>query len=176
MLVSTAIAIVSLGSTSNAMAASPHLKARASAAQAAPQIMYKDLIRPNGHMRSDAVHQADVAACYRQTGASRYLPDSAAMKKCMLSRGYSFMWQRGFATASRQAGSNEDWTPPADTSASDAIGWAAEQSANDASAAAAEQESQLATEMNASNAAAAAQNAEAEDMTNQYMMNEVNSR
>ena len=88
--------------------------ATAVAAQAVPQTAYKDLIRPNGQKRSDAVYQADVNACYRQTGGSPYLPDSAAMKKCMLSRGYRFMWQRGFASGSRQAAPSYDYSPPPD--------------------------------------------------------------
>ena len=83
----------------------------AAQAQAVPQTMYKDLIRPNGHMRSDAVHQADVDACYRQTGTGPYAPDTAAMKKCMLGRGYRFMWQRGFASGSRRAAPSYDPGP-----------------------------------------------------------------
>ena len=90
--------------------------ATAVAAQAVPQTAYKDLIRPNGQKRSDAVYQADVDACYRQTGGSPYVPDSAAMKKCMLSHGYRFMWQRGFASVSRRAPSSGvyDYSPPPD--------------------------------------------------------------
>jgi hypothetical protein len=81
------------------------------AAQARPVAQYYDLIRPNGHMRSDAVHQADVDACYRQTGTGPYEPDTAAMKKCMLSRGYRFMWQRGFVSGSRQGAPSYDSGP-----------------------------------------------------------------
>jgi len=82
------------------------------AAQAAPQTMYKDLVRPNGQKRSEAVYQADVNACYRQTGGSPYLPDSAAMKKCMLSRGYRFMWQRGFASGSVRSAPSSAYVDP----------------------------------------------------------------
>ena len=64
------------------------------AAQARPVNAYYDLIRPNGHPRADAIHQTDLDFCYRQTGASRYRLDNAAMKKCMLGRGYRFMWGR----------------------------------------------------------------------------------
>jgi len=67
-------------------------------------------------------------------------------------------------------------TPIPDTSASDANGWAIEQNAQDAAAAAMQEEDQSLDEMNASNAAAAAQNAAAEDMINQDMMNQVNSQ
>jgi hypothetical protein len=52
---------------------------------------YRDLIRPHGHPRSDAVHQADLNYCYSQTGASRAFPDTPAFKQCMLVRGYR--WQ-----------------------------------------------------------------------------------
>jgi hypothetical protein len=76
--------------------------ANAAAAQV-PQTMYKDLVRPNGQKRSAAAYQADVDACYRQTGGTPYLPDSAAMKKCMLSHGYRFVWQRGYDSGSRAA-------------------------------------------------------------------------
>jgi hypothetical protein len=64
------------------------------AAQARPVNAYYDLIRPNGHPRSDAIHQADLDYCYAKTGASRYRLDNAAMKQCMLGRGYRFMWGR----------------------------------------------------------------------------------
>jgi hypothetical protein len=64
------------------------------AAQARPVASYHDLIRPNGHPRSDAIHQADLDFCYQQTGQSRYSLDGPAFKKCMLSRGYRFEWQR----------------------------------------------------------------------------------
>ena len=74
-----------------------------------PQAMYKDLIRPNGHPRSDAIHQADVDACYAQTGNSRYEPDGPAMKQCMRSRGYQFKWQRGFASNSGGATAGGNW-------------------------------------------------------------------
>jgi len=64
------------------------------AAQAYPVAMYYDLIRPNGHPRSAAIYQSNLDACYRQTGQSRYKADGPAFKKCMLSRGYRFVWQR----------------------------------------------------------------------------------
>jgi hypothetical protein len=63
-------------------------------AQARPVASYHDLIRPNGHPRSDAIHQADLDFCYQQTGQSRYSLDGPAFKKCMLGRGYRFEWQR----------------------------------------------------------------------------------
>lgn len=84
--------------------------ALAAQAQNPPQTMYKDLIRPNGHKRSAAVYEADVNACYAQTGQSRYEFDGAAMKQCMLSRGYQFEWQRGvFSRSVRSAPSSGAW-------------------------------------------------------------------
>ena len=82
----------------------------AAQAQDAPRTMYKDLIRPNGQPRSADVYQAAVDGCSRQTGQSRYEPDGAAMKKCMQSHGYHFMWQHGFASGSaRSAPSSGAW-------------------------------------------------------------------
>jgi hypothetical protein len=46
---------------------------------------YYDLVRPNGHPRSDAIFDADLNFCYAQTGSSRY-EDSPAFKQCMLGR------------------------------------------------------------------------------------------
>jgi hypothetical protein len=47
---------------------------------------YYDLVRPNGQPRDDATFQADLNACYSQTGASRSRQDTPAFKQCMLSR------------------------------------------------------------------------------------------
>jgi hypothetical protein len=48
---------------------------------------YYDLVRPNGHPRSDAAFDAGPNFCYGQTGDSRYgLGDSPAFKQCMLGR------------------------------------------------------------------------------------------
>ncbi|HXW27841.1 MAG TPA: hypothetical protein VEK55_00650 [Xanthobacteraceae bacterium] len=52
---------------------------------------YYDLVRPNGQPRSDAVFNADLNFCYRQTGASRYRQDTPAFKRCMLGR--QWQWQ-----------------------------------------------------------------------------------
>ncbi len=79
-------------------------------AQDAPRTMYKDLIRPNGQPRSADVYQSAVDGCSAQTGQSRYQPDGAAMKKCMRSHGYQFMWQHGFASGSvRSAPASGGW-------------------------------------------------------------------
>jgi hypothetical protein len=64
------------------------------AAQARPVDAYYDLIRPNGHPRSDAIHQRDMDYCYAQTGQSRYDLDSPQFQQCMLGRGYRHMWGR----------------------------------------------------------------------------------
>jgi hypothetical protein len=61
------------------------------AAQAKPIDTYLDLIRPHGHKRSATVFNADIAACYRQTGANRFHHESPAFKQCMLSRGYRWL-------------------------------------------------------------------------------------
>ena|SRR5690242_9020217 len=60
-------------------------------AQAESTDTYRDMIRPHGHKRSAAVFNADIAACYRQTGANRFHDDSPAFKQCMLSRGYRWL-------------------------------------------------------------------------------------
>lgn len=53
--------------------------------------VYRDLIRPHWHPRSAAVSQAALDFCYSQTGDIRDLADTAALKQCMLGRGYR--WQ-----------------------------------------------------------------------------------
>ena len=56
------------------------------------QDTYYDLVRPNGHPRSDAIFNADLNFCYAQTGASRYGDgDTPAFKRCMLGR--KWLWQ-----------------------------------------------------------------------------------
>jgi len=57
-------------------------------AQAGTNDTYYDMIRPNGHPRSDAIFQAALNACYSQTGASRFSADTPAFKQCMLGRSY----------------------------------------------------------------------------------------
>lgn len=175
MLVSGAIALVSLASTGPAMAQTPHA-------------LYKDLIRPNGQMRSYAVHQADVNACYAQTGASRYLPDNAAMKKCMLGRGYQFVSQGGFGSSSgrtvaRSGSSDDDYSLQqtlqnnhnADQQLQQQNDWALQQQMIDQENQEAQETAQEANDMAASQAAADAQNAAAEDMINQDTMNQLNN-
>lgn len=55
------------------------------------EMNYRDLIRPHGKPRSDAVHQAAVSSCYSQTGDDRTGPATPAFKQCMLGQGYR--WQ-----------------------------------------------------------------------------------
>jgi hypothetical protein len=64
------------------------------AAQARPVDAYYDLIRPNGHPRSDAIHQRDMDYCYAQTGQRRYGLQGPAFQQCMAGRGYRHMWGR----------------------------------------------------------------------------------
>jgi hypothetical protein len=52
---------------------------------------YRDLVRPNGQPRSDAVFQADISFCYRQIGGGRFGQDTSAFKQCMLSR--KWQWE-----------------------------------------------------------------------------------
>ena len=49
---------------------------------------YRDLIRPNGHARSDATFEAALDTCSRQTGGKRTFHDTPAYKKCMVGQGY----------------------------------------------------------------------------------------
>jgi hypothetical protein len=77
------------------------LLAGAANAHAQPQMKYYDLIRPHGHPRSDAIHEADLDYCYNQTGADRELADTPEFKKCMLGRGYRWVWTRMVGTPAR---------------------------------------------------------------------------
>jgi hypothetical protein len=65
-------------------------------ADAIVQERYYDLIRPHGHPRSAAVHNADLDYCYGQTGAIRGLADTPEFKECMLGRGYRWQQTRVF--------------------------------------------------------------------------------
>lgn len=53
---------------------------------------YRDLIRPHGHPRSDAIYDAAVNACYQRSGERRTaVYDTPAFKSCMLGKGYRFL-------------------------------------------------------------------------------------
>jgi hypothetical protein len=67
---------------------------------------YHDLVRPNGHPRSDAIFQADLDFCYEQTGASRYRQDTPAFKRCMLAR--KWRWESVRIVRSRPTGGSPD--------------------------------------------------------------------
>ncbi len=55
-------------------------------------ITYRDMIRPHGHARSNAVYDADLQACSAQTGGlGSHQDDTPSFKKCMLERGWR--WQ-----------------------------------------------------------------------------------
>jgi hypothetical protein len=62
-----------------------------SGARAMTQDHYSDMTRPPGEMRSDAVWNAALNACYRRTGAKRSQPDTPAFKTCM--RGEGWQWE-----------------------------------------------------------------------------------
>jgi hypothetical protein len=72
-------------------------------ANAQPQMIYRDLIRPHGQPRSDAIHEADLDYCYGQTGASREQPDTPAFKQCMRGRGYRWLSTHMVGTPARSA-------------------------------------------------------------------------
>ena len=77
----------------------------------------------------------------------------------------------GKATASSSGSYDFDYSPAPDTSASDAVGWAAEQSANDASAAAIQENDANLQALDASIAASEQQNDQANADTQQYLIN-----
>jgi hypothetical protein len=182
LLVSTAIAIVALGSAGNAMAANPHYKARASAAQA-PYRYQAPL---------------DVAAIppypnYSSNAAPA--PHSGA--------GYDFatrppypQWTGGFPVAGRgidvgqviaalfggalplhygkvavSGSDSSDWSPTYDTSPAVDVGPTPEQTSADAAAAAMQDEDANLAALDASIAAAQEQNDEANAATQQYLTN-----
>jgi hypothetical protein len=86
--------------------------------------MYRDLIRPGGKPRSDAIYSTAVNGCYTQTHESRTaLYDTPAYKACMLQKGYRYLWTKVLqdpvhATASATNQSDDD-------------GWSAQHEAND---------------------------------------------
>jgi hypothetical protein len=72
---------------------------------------YRDLVRPNGKPRSDAIFNADLDACYRQTGQSRYADgDTPAFKQCMLGR--KWRWQSVSIVRSPSSGSAPAFDSP----------------------------------------------------------------
>jgi hypothetical protein len=59
---------------------------------------YRDMIRPHGQPRSDAIYQANLDACYGQTGADRTAADTPAFKTCMMRLGWRFQTARNVET------------------------------------------------------------------------------
>jgi hypothetical protein len=55
------------------------------------EMHYRDIIRPHGHKRSDAVHNSALSFCYGQTGLSREAADTQAFKDCMMGRGFRWL-------------------------------------------------------------------------------------
>jgi hypothetical protein len=125
------------------------LLAGVSSAQADDSEMnYRDLIRPQGHPRSDAIYTQNLDLCYNQTGIDRKLADTPAFKKCMLSRGYRWQFTRMVRTSPEP-------TPPEASSApysSPAYDWTSVDSSNTAI-----QQMLDTNAMNAANASAAQQ-------------------
>ena len=130
-------------------ALSPGLVSSASASTRGEKT-YHDTIRPNGHPRSFALYKASVNACYSATGESRTaIYDTAAFKKCMLSRGYRYEYtnvvQDPPTTAARSV-AQRSYTGP---SVSITIGGSYDDNADDTAAAdsAAQLQSQEATDI-----------------------------
>jgi hypothetical protein len=71
---------------------------------------YYDLVRPNGHPRSDAIFDADLNFCYAQTGSRRY-EDSPAFKQCMLGRKWRWESTRTVGSPSQRRGDFFDDNP-----------------------------------------------------------------
>ena len=204
LLVSTAIAIASLGSAGYATAASLHDKASLHHKVGAPaaRVGYRYRGRldvaaippyPNYSSgaawapRSRAGHDFAARPYYPQWGrgypVGRYpvapwgggypvvgsRVNVAGLIAAVLGGGAPrYYGGRGTASGS---GSYVDYSPPPDTSAADAPGWAAEQAANDASAAAIQQEDADLQSLDQSIAAAEAQNDAANAATQQYEIN-----
>lgn len=73
---------------------------------------YRDLIRPHGHARSEAIFQANLDHCYAQTGADRTKHDTAAFKKCMSTRGYRWRYASTARTPARRQPAAAGGSPP----------------------------------------------------------------
>jgi hypothetical protein len=67
------------------------------------EMVYRDIIRPHGHKRSDAIGNSSLDFCYRQTGESRYGADTEVFKSCMLTRGYRWVSTRWVQDPPRRA-------------------------------------------------------------------------
>lgn len=80
------------------------------------EMSYRDLIRPHGRPRSDAIYQSNLDYCYARTGASRTAADTPAFKKCMLTRGYRWLSTRIERPRSASVTYNQD-------SRNRAVGW-----------------------------------------------------
>lgn len=199
MLVSTAIAVVSLGSSGHAMAASPRstvaLHHRGAAPVARATYRYRArldvaAIPPYPNYSSGAAWASRSRAGYDMAARRPYPRWEGGYPVVQWAPGYPVAGPaidvRGLIAAvlggsvplhyggrGRDSGSGSyvDYSPSPDTSASDAAGWAAVQSANDAAAAAAAQSAADTQALNASMAAAEAQNDAANAATQQYLIN-----
>jgi hypothetical protein len=80
--------------------------------------MYRDLIRPHGQPRSDAIYQANLDVCYDRTHADRMKNDTPAFKTCMLGRGYRWQYTRLVRDAP-PVDDAEESSPPPDVSMPD---------------------------------------------------------
>jgi hypothetical protein len=123
---------------------------------------YRDLIRPHGKPRSDAVYQANLDVCFGQTHENRTLPDTPAFKKCMLVHGYRFFAMRDVKTTpdGAHAPSVPDYAGPSidisiggdaidDDGAAQRASQAADEASRDAQAANAQATTQMINDANA---------------------------
>jgi len=198
LLVSTAIAIVSLGSASHAMAASPHYRASLHRTAAAPAARapyrYRGrldvaAIPPYPNYSSSAAWAPRARAGYDIAARPQYPRWGGGYPVAQWGGGYPVAGPgidvRGLITAllggvplhyggrgmASGGGAYVDYSPSPDTSAADAAGWAAEQAANDATAAAIQQNDANLQALDQSISAAEAQNDAANAATEQYLIN-----
>jgi hypothetical protein len=198
LLVSTAIAIVSLGSAGHAMAASTHhtpsLHHKAGAPVARTRYRYHGridvaAIPPYPDYSSSPAWAPHSRAGYEVAADQQYSRLGSGYPVAQWGGGYPVAGAgvdvRGLITAllggvplhyggkgvASGSGSDVDYSPAPDTSAADAAGWAAEQAANDASAAAIQQEDANLQALDQSISAAEQQNDAANAATQQYLIN-----
>ena len=77
-----------------------------------PETMYRDLIRPNGHPRADAVFNADLKRCYERTGADRNRSDTTVFKRCMLGLGYRWQYTHVIHDRPAKVQPDDTWIDP----------------------------------------------------------------
>jgi hypothetical protein len=76
------------------------------------EMMYYDLIRTDGHPRSEAIYRENLDFCYDQTGADRTLDDTRSFKQCMLGRGYRWQYTHMIRDRPAPAKREKTWIDP----------------------------------------------------------------